>query len=269
MLNVSSIIPSMNCLLSRDDESWLWHRRLAHIHMHHLNRIASKDLVIGLPKLKFERNKLCEACQMGKQTKSSFKPINVVSTTRPLELLHMDLFDPSRTISLGGNYYGLVIIDDYSRFTWTFFIVTKDETYHLFKNFAKVVQNEKNNSIASIKSDHGREFQNEKCDRFCSKLRIKHNFSTPRTPQQNGVVERKNRSFEELARTMLNETGLPKYFWAYVVSTACYVLNRVLIRLILKKTPYELLRGRKPNLSHLNVFGCKCFILNNGKDNLG
>ena len=84
MLNVSSIIPSMNYLLFRDDESWLWHRRLAHIHMHHLNRIASKDLVIGLPKFKFERNKLCEACQKGKQTKSSFKPINVVSTTRHL-----------------------------------------------------------------------------------------------------------------------------------------------------------------------------------------
>jgi len=111
--------------------------------MHNLNRIASKDLVIGLPKLKFERNKLCGACQMGKQTKSSFKPINVVSTTRPLELLHMDLFGPSRTMSLGGSYYGLVIVDDYSRFTWTFFIATKDETYHVFKGFVKVVQNER------------------------------------------------------------------------------------------------------------------------------
>jgi len=139
MLNVSSITSSINCLLSRDDESWLWHRRLAHIHMHHLNRISSKDLVISLPKLKFERNKLCGACQMGKQTKSSFKLINVVSTTRPLELLHMDLFGPSRTMSLGGNYYGLVIVDDYSRFTWTFFIATKYETYHVFKGFVKVI----------------------------------------------------------------------------------------------------------------------------------
>ena len=74
---------------------------------------------------------------------------------------------------------------------------------------------------------------------------------------------------EELARTMLNVNGLPKYFWADTVSTACYVLNRVVIRPILKRTPYELFRGRKPNLSHLRVFGCKCFILNNGKDNLG
>jgi len=83
------------------------------------------------------------------------------------------------------------------------------------------------------------------------------------------VVERKNRSLEELARALLNETDLPKYFWVDVVSTAYYVLNKVLIRPILKKTPYELLKGRKPNITHLKVFGCKCFILNNGKDNLG
>jgi len=158
MLNVSCITSSMNCRLTRNDESWLCHRRLAHIHMHHLNRIASKELVIALPKFKFERDKLCKACQKGKQTKSTFKPLNVISTSGSLELLHMDLFGPSRTMSLGGNYYGLVIIDDYSRFTWTFFIATKDETYHAFKRFVEVTQNEKDFSISSIKSNHGREF---------------------------------------------------------------------------------------------------------------
>jgi len=100
MLNVSCITSSLNCLLTRNNESWLWHRRLAHIHMHHLNRLASKELVVGLAKLKFERDKLCEASQKGKQTKNSFKPLNVISTCRPLELLHMDLFGPSRTMSL-------------------------------------------------------------------------------------------------------------------------------------------------------------------------
>jgi len=150
--------------------------------MHHLNRIASKELVVGLPKLKFEGDKLCEAYQKGKQTKSTFKPLNVISTSKPWKLLHMDLFGPSRTMSLGGKYYGLVIVDDYSRFTWTFFIATKDETYHVFQRFVKVVQNEKDCSISSIKSDNGREFQNEKFDRFCNKLGIKHNFSTLRTP---------------------------------------------------------------------------------------
>ena len=124
-------------------------------------------------------------------------------------------------------------------------------------------------NIGLIRSDHGEEFQNEKFSTFCDKLGIFHNFFAPRIPQQNGVVERKNRSLEELARTILNESSLPKCFWAYAVSTTCCVINRVLIRTILKKTPYELLNGRKPNIGHLKVFGCKCYILNNGKDNLG
>jgi len=98
---------------------------------------------------------------------------------------------------------------------------------------------------------------------------ILHNFSAPRTPQQNGVVERKNKSLEELARTMLSESSLPNYFWVDAVSTSCYVMNRVLIRPILKKTPYELFNGRKPNINHLRVFDCSCFVLNNGKENLG
>jgi len=147
-------------------------------------------------------------------------------------------------MSLGGNYYGLIVIDDYSRFTWTLFIATKDEAYHAFKRFAKVIQNEKNCGIFAIKSDHVGEFQNEGFDKFCSKFGIKHNFSAPRTPQHNGVVERKNRSLKEVARTHLNEIELPKYFWADTVSTICYVLNRVLIRPILKKTPYKLFKGR-------------------------
>jgi len=131
------------------------------------------------------------------------------------------------------------------------------------------LQNTKNNNIGSIRSDHGgefqnekfSEFQNEKFSKFCEKMRILHNFSTPRTPQQNGVVERKNRSLEELARTMLTGSSLPKYFWADAANTSCYVMNRVLIRPILKKTPYELFNGRKPNINHLKFFGCSCFFL--------
>jgi len=127
----------------------------------------------------------------------------------------------------------------------------------------------KNSSIGSIRSDLGRKFQNEKFSKFYEKMGILHNFSAPRTSQQNGVMERKNTSLEELARTMLSEYSLPKYFWVDVVSTSCYVMNIMLIRPILKKTPYELFNGRKSNISHLKVFGCSCFVLNNGKENLG
>jgi len=181
----------------------------------------------------------------------------------------MDLFGPSRTMSFGGNYYALVIVDDYSRFTRTLFLTHKRDVFHAFKKLAKIIQNKKNIKIASIRSDHGGEFENKDFESFCNENGIEHNFSAPRTPQQNGVVERKNRSLEEIERTLLNDTVLPKYFWAGAVNTACYIMNRSLIRPILKKTAYELYNGRKPNISHLHVFGCKCFVLNNIKDNLG
>jgi len=172
-------------------------------------------------------------------------------------------------MSLGGNYYALVIVDDFSRYTWTLFLESKSDAFVAFKKLAKRLQNTKSSNIGSIRSDHEGEFQNEKFGKFCEKLGILRNFSAPRTPQQNGVVERNNRSLEELARTMLSESSLPKYFWADAVSTSCYVMNRVLIRPILKKTPYELFNERKPNISHLKVFGCSCFVLNNGKECLG
>jgi len=211
----------------------------------------------------------CEACQKGKQVENSFKIKNVVSSLKPLELLHMDLFGPSRTMSLGGNYYALVIVEYFSRYTWILFLESKSDAFYAFKKLTRRLQNTKNNNIGYIRSDHGEEFQNEKFSKFCEKMEILHNFSVPRTPQQNGVVESKNRSLEELARTMLSESSLPKYFWAYDVSTSCYVMNRVLIRSILKKTPYEHFNGRKPNICHLRVFGCTCFVLNNRKENLG
>jgi len=136
----------------------------------------------------------------------------------------MDLFGPSRTMSLGG-YYALVIVDDFSRYTWTLFLESKSDAFSAFKKLARGLQNTRNNIIGSIRSDHGGEFQNEKFSKFCEKTGILHNFSAPRTPQQNGVVERKNRSLEELARTMLSESSLPKYFWTDVVNTSCYVMT--------------------------------------------
>ncbi|GJX89572.1 retrovirus-related pol polyprotein from transposon TNT 1-94 [Tanacetum coccineum] len=118
-------------------------------------------------------------------------------------------------------------------------------------------------SIVSIRTDHGREFDNEVQFReFCNAKGITHNFLSPRTPQSNGMVERKNRTLQEMSRTMLNEQSLPQKFWCNAVDTSTYILNRILIRAILGKTPYELLRGRKPTLDYFRVFGSKCFILN-------
>ncbi|GJZ12053.1 retrovirus-related pol polyprotein from transposon TNT 1-94 [Tanacetum coccineum] len=221
-----------------------------------------KVIVRNLPKLKFDQH-FCDACKMGKQAHASYKAKNVVSTTRCLELLHMDLFGPSTVRSYGGNHYTLVIVDDYSRYTWTRFLKDKIEAFDQFKIFSRKIQNQLGCSIVSIRTDHGREFDNEaQFGEFCNANGITHNFSAPRTPQSNGVVERKNRTLQEISRTMVNEQLLPQKYWCNVVDTSTYILNRILIRAILGKTPYELLRGRKHTLDYFRVFGSKCFILN-------
>ena len=148
---------------------------------------------------------------------------------------------------------------------WTLFLTHKRDVFHAFKKLAKIIQNKKNLKIVFIRSDHGGEFENKNFESFCDEHDAEHNFFAPRTPQQNGVVERKNRSLEKIARTLLNDMFLSKYFWAEAINTSCYIMNRALIRPILKKTLYELYNGRKPNISHLHVFGCKCFVLSNDK----
>ncbi|WVZ89201.1 hypothetical protein U9M48_035633 [Paspalum notatum var. saurae] len=183
-----------------------------------------------------------------------------MSTSRPLELLHMDLFGPTTYTSIGGNNYGFVIVDDFSRYTWVYFLEDKTEVAHVFSKFAKRAQNEFNTSIVKIRSDNGRESDNTNIEEYCDEIGIKHEFSATYTPQQNGVVERKNRTLITLTRSMLDEYGTSEKFWAEAINTACYASNRLYPHRLLDKTPYELLNGRKPNISYFRVFGCKCYI---------
>jgi hypothetical protein len=184
-----------------------------------------------------------------------------MTTDRPLELLHMDLFGPIAYISIGGSKYCLVIVDDYSRFTWVFFLQEKSQTQETLKGFLKRAQNEFGLRIKKIRSDNGTEFMNSQIEGFFEEEGIKHEFSSPYTPQQNGVVERKNRTLLDMARTMLDEYKTPDRFWAEAINTACYSINRLYLHQILKKTSYELLTGKNLNISYFRVFGSKCFIL--------
>ncbi|GJY35446.1 retrovirus-related pol polyprotein from transposon TNT 1-94 [Tanacetum coccineum] len=250
------------CLATVVDNSTLWHRRLAHINMHLIQSLSSKELVRSLPNLKYDKH-FCDACKIGKQAHASHKAKNMVSTKRCLELLHMDLFGPSAIKSYGGNLYTLVVVDDYSRYTWIRFLKTKNEAFEKFEILSRKIQNQLGSSIIAIRTDHGQEFDNEvQFGAYCDAQGITHNFSAPRTPQSNGVVERKNRTLQEMSRTMLNEQSIPQKFWCNAVDTSTYILNRILIRPILGKTPYEIFRGRKPSLEYFKVFGSKCFILN-------
>ena len=193
----------ISCLAASNDENWLWHRRLGHTSMSQLSKLSKGDLVIGLPKLDFKNDKLCDACQFRKQFKTSFKSKDKISTSKPLELIHLDLFGPSRT--LGGKRYTFVIVDAFSHFTWVLFLANKFDAFNEFQKFCKKVQNEKNLKIFKIRSDHGGEFENEDFESFCENNGFEYNFSFPRAPPQNGVVERKNRTLQEKARTMFCE----------------------------------------------------------------
>jgi GAG-pre-integrase domain/Integrase core domain len=213
------------CLSVSINHSWLWHRRLAHISVDTIKNVIKLEAVRGLPIKKMELDHLCDACVKGKQTKSSFKAKDMVSTSQPLQLIHIDFFGPINVPSLGKKRSVCIIVDDYSRYTWVIFLSQKSDTYVNFVEYYNRVENEKGLKINTIRSDHGGEFENAQFDDLCSKRGYRHEYSAPRTPQQNGVVERKNRTLQELAQTMLNESKLSTSLWAEAVNTACYVIN--------------------------------------------
>ncbi|GJY36760.1 putative ribonuclease H-like domain-containing protein [Tanacetum coccineum] len=264
--NLENIVPlgGLACLIAKatTDESNLWHRRLGHVNFKNLNRLVKGNLVRGLPTKLFQNDHTCVACLKGKQHKASCKAKLVSSISHTLQLLHMDLFGPTSVRSVNHKTYCLVITDDFSRFSWTFFLRTKDETSAILKDFIRQIENQLNQKVKTIRCDNGTEFKNRDVIEFCGLKGIKREYSNARTPQQNGVAERKNMTLIEAARTMLADSFLPNTFWAEAVSTACYVLNRVLVTKPHNKTPYELLTGKTPIISYIRPFGCHVTILN-------
>ncbi|GJU34475.1 retrovirus-related pol polyprotein from transposon TNT 1-94 [Tanacetum coccineum] len=219
------------CLMAKASptQAWLWHRRLSHLNFDYINLLSKKDVVIGLPKLKYVKDQLCSSCEVSKAKRSSFKTKTVPSLKGRLNLLHMDLCGPMRVASINGKKYILVIVDDYSRYTWTLFLCSKDETPEILNAFFK---------------EEG----------------IEHQTSTPRTPEQNDVVERQNRTLVEAARMMLSASKLPLFFWVEAIEIACYTQNRSIIIPTHEKRAYHIINDRKPLIKHLHIFGCTCYL---------
>ncbi|GJT03021.1 retrovirus-related pol polyprotein from transposon TNT 1-94 [Tanacetum coccineum] len=258
------------CLLSKASKtkSWLWHRRLSHLNFGSINHLARHGLVRGLPKLKFEKDHLCSACALGKSSKKPHKPKSEDTNQEKLYLLHMDLCGPMRVASVNGKRYILVIVDDYSRFTWVKCLRSKDEAPAFIINFLKMIQVRLKETVRRIRTDNGTEFVNQTLREYYEKVGISHETSVARSPQQNGVVERRNRTLIEAARTMLIYAKAPLYLWHEAVAITCYTQNRSMIRRRHGKTPYELLHNKPPDLSYLHVFGALCYPTNDS-ENLG
>ncbi|KAK2388640.1 putative mitochondrial protein [Trifolium repens] len=249
------------CLVTTEDEVQLWHQKMGHLNLKGMKKVISLEAIRGIPKLRIVEGKVCGECQIGKQVRMSHPMLEHQTTSKVLELLHMDLMGPMQVESLGGKRYVLVVVDDFSRYTWVNFIREKSDAFDVFKELCLQIQREKGSNVVRIRSDHGREFENSKFDDFCAAEGIKHEYSSPITPQQNGIVERKNRTIQESARVMLHAKNVPYHFWAEAMNTACYVHNRVTLRKGTTSTLYELWKDRKPTVKHFHIFGSECFIL--------
>nr|GFB61278.1 hypothetical protein [Tanacetum cinerariifolium] len=201
-----------------------------------LMNFVEKFLGTGLPKMKFEKDHLCSACEQGKIHRKHHKSKMAFASNKPLCLLHMDLYGPMRVQSINEKRYVLVVVDDYSRYTWR------------------------------VRTDNGTEFKNQTLAKFFDEVGITQQFSATRTPQQNGVVERRNKTLVEAARTMRTFANLPSFLWVEAIATACFTQNCSSIHKSFDKTPYELINKRKPNIKFFRVFGCRCYLLNDYKD---
>nr|GEY56094.1 hypothetical protein [Tanacetum cinerariifolium] len=237
-IDLNNIVPhkDLTCLVAKASaaEGMLCHRRLGHLNFKTMNRLVRHNLVRGLPSKYFENDHTCSACLKGKQHKASCKSKFVNSVTKPLHTLHMDLFGPTSVSSISHKWYCLVVTDDFSRFTWTFFLKTKDETSSIIRKFITEIENLKDLKVKIIRGDNGGEFRNKEMDDFCSQKGIKKEFSNPRTSYQNHVAERRNRTLIEAARTMLADAKLPfkakgdeGYFFGYSMSSKAFrVFNK-------------------------------------------
>ncbi|GKA66077.1 retrovirus-related pol polyprotein from transposon TNT 1-94 [Tanacetum coccineum] len=209
-----------------------------------MNKLVKGNLVRGLPSKLFENDQTCVACQKGKQHRASCKSKTENSISLPLHLLHMDLFGPTFVKSLMKKMYCLVVTDDYSRFTWVFFLATKDETSGILKSFITGIENLVDHKVKVIRCDNGTEFKNREMNQFCEMKGILRQFSVARTPQQNGVAERRNRTLIEAARTMLVDSKLPTTFWAEAVNTACYADEGFFVGYFLNSKAFRVFNSR-------------------------
>jgi hypothetical protein len=204
---MSSLTQNGTCLFSKASETinWLWHKRLSHLNFKSINNLAKQNKVMGLPSLVFTKDKPCSACEKGKHNRASFKTKQTFFFIKScLHLLYMDLFGPVNPMSIHHEKYTLVIVDEYSRYTWVYFLTKKSQAAERIMSFVRNIENQNDVKVKQIRTDNGTEFKNQDLECFCDEKGISQNFTSPYTPEQNGVAERKNRTLIEASRTMLN-----------------------------------------------------------------
>ncbi|KAE8675254.1 hypothetical protein F3Y22_tig00111689pilonHSYRG00088 [Hibiscus syriacus] len=240
-------------ILSRfsiSDSAMLWHQKLGHMSEQGMKVLVEQKLLPGLTNVSLT---LREHCITSKQHQLKFNTSNSRGKS-VIELVHSDVWQAPVT-SLGGAKYFVSFIDDYSRRCWVYSIKKKSDVFSTFKNFKERVEFDSGNKIKCFRTYNGGEYTSEEFDDFCRKEGIKRQFTVANTLQQNGVVERMNKTLLERTRVMLRDAGLEKSFWAEAVNTTCYLVNRAPSTVIELKTPMEMWTGKPADYSNLHVFG--------------
>ena len=230
----------------------LWHKRLAHTNIKNIEKMQTKGF-IKVDNKDFEK---CETCVKSKFTKKPFPSVKRVTSL--LELIHSDICELNGILTRGGKRYFITFCEDSTRYLYVYLLRTKDEAFDAFKLYKAEVENQQDKRIKILRSDRGGEYFNHAFDTFCEENGIKHERTSPFTPQQNGLAERKNQTLMEMVNYMLNQSGLPTNMWGEALLTACYIHNRITSRVI-PTSPYELWKGRQPNLDYLRVWGCVAY----------
>uniref|UniRef100_A0A8R7TXP5 Retrovirus-related Pol polyprotein from transposon TNT 1-94 n=1 Tax=Triticum urartu TaxID=4572 RepID=A0A8R7TXP5_TRIUA len=224
-----------------------------------LERMARAGMVTGLP-LIVHAEQICEACLAGKQRRASFPQAAKYSATEPLELVHGDICGPISPATPGGKRYFLLLVYDHSRYTWLVLLRSKDEAAEAIRRFKAAAETMSRHSLHTFRTDRGGEFTSTAFAEYCADHGVQRHLTAPYSPQQNGVVERRNLTVMGMARSMLKARGMPAFFWGEAITTAVFLMNRSYTRSLARKTPFEAWYDRKPNMHFLRVFGCVAHV---------
>ena len=239
----------------------LWHERMAHVHTSGISHMAKQGIVNGLTiSPGGQKSTVCEGCVAGKMARAPIPKSSSTRATGLLDLVHTDIAGPMAVSSKGGARYFVTFIDDNSRWLTVYPLRLKSDCFAAFLKFRASVETHTGRKIRALRSDGGGEYLSSEFKQFLHDKGIHHQQTCAYTPQQNGVAERMNRTLKDLVRAMLHHKRVSHEFWAEALSTATYIRNRVTSRgLPPNTTPFLLWFGRKPNVSHLRVFGSKCW----------
>ncbi|CAL1392261.1 unnamed protein product [Linum trigynum] len=253
------------CLMTKhNDESWLWHSRFGHVNFLSLRRLVQGNMVNGMPLIDHVE-KICDVCMVGKQRRNSFPGKAKYRATEPLQLVHGDLCGPITPSTHGGKRYFLLLVDDYSRYMWVVLIKNKAEAFNAIKKIQVMAEVESGCKLKILRTDRGGEFTSNELESYCENLGMKHQLTAPYSPQQNGIVERRNQTIVGMARSLLKSMNVPATFWGEAVMTTVYLLNRAPTKSVIGKTPYEAWHKHKPDVRHLRTFGCVAHVKTVGK----